>query len=172
MFYLHLHVLIMFLQASAPYTIIYDHVYLVGALNAIEMLNFPINLNIVCISNIISYFQEENQTEYYSDGDDVFDDMDLLLDYDVDNDVDDDEDGYTTASGLRERKKQTMKKEENICLTQIVKLIDNEINSVQLIRAMLCQAVRFHSNSSARAAITEKKMLDVKGKIVVHIFEW
>jgi hypothetical protein len=81
-------------------------------------------------------------------------------------DEDDDEDGYMEMSAQREKNKNKNKKERRICLTQIIRLVDYEVNVVQLIRAMLCQAVRFHSNSSARAAIADKKMFDVKGKII------
>lgn len=99
--------------------------------------------------------EEENQDDYDvnedTDGDDDYDNYDDEIDYD-----------YTIASPSKARKHK--EKEISISLPQMIRFIDEHADVVQTSRAMLCQAVRFHSNSKARTAFANKELLDTTGK--------
>ncbi|KAL4222636.1 hypothetical protein ACF0H5_018678 [Mactra antiquata] len=76
------------------------------------------------------------------------------------DDVDSD-DGDDTGSASMTRKKSNKGMDGfKVCLPKLLKIIDNNCDVVLLLQAMLCQSVRFHSNSKARAAIGSKEMLD------------
>ncbi|XP_053374188.1 uncharacterized protein LOC123531588 [Mercenaria mercenaria] len=97
-----------------------------------------------------------------SDADQVEDDNEGDNNDDDDFSDDYDSDDYTAVSARKSRKTKSKKSGEMICLPQIIRLIDKQADVVQTLRAMLCQAVRFHSNSSARAASADKQLLDIK----------
>lgn len=103
--------------------------------------------------------EEENQDDYDvnedTDGDDDYDNYDGDDDDEIDYD-------YTIASPSKARKHK--EKEISISLPQMIRFIDEHADVVQTSRAMLCQAVRFHSNSKARTAFANKELLDTIGK--------
>lgn len=76
-------------------------------------------------------------------------------------DDDDDEDSVDYNSNVNQRKRQKEGKKRCASLPEILRYIAGNLDVVRLLRAMLCQAVRYHSNSSARTACTNKQLVDI-----------
>ena len=81
--------------------------------------------------------------------------------------MDDDSDDETASEArrtMRKKQKKTKKDDKKITVPMILHCIDSDLDITLLLRALVCQAVRFHSNSAARSAITSGQLVDLGGK--------
>ena len=81
--------------------------------------------------------------------------------------MDDDSDDETASEArrtMRKKQKKTKKDDKKITVPMILHCIDSDLDITLLLRALVSQAVRFHSNSAARSAITTGQLVDLGGK--------
>ncbi|CAC5367302.1 unnamed protein product [Mytilus coruscus] len=92
------------------------------------------------------------------DDDDEDDDFEYgVSDYD-DNDLD-----YVSSSEI------TKKKNRNINITSVLKLLDRDVDIIEMSRILVCQILQYHSNSKARTAIQNGDFVDLSvtdGKVL------
>ena len=80
--------------------------------------------------------------------------------------MDDDSDDETASEArraMRKKQKKTKKDDKKITVPMILHCIDSDLDIPLLLRALVCQAVRFHSNSAARSAITTGQLVVLGG---------
>ena len=60
-------------------------------------------------------------------------------------------------------KKMGRNASQKICLAALLYLVDHQMDTVLVTRAILCQVINYHSNSDARSAISAKEFIDISG---------
>lgn len=72
-----------------------------------------------------------------------------------DEDDDDDELDYVISSEI------TKKKNSNINIKSVLKLLDRDVDIIEMSRILVCQILQYHSNSKARTAIQNGDFIDL-----------
>ena len=98
--------------------------------------------------------KDNEESDGYSDGDD-----DSFDDY-----MNDDSEDEIAIEARRKMKKKKPKKEDKVTVPMILHYINSDLDITLILRAVVCQAVCFHSNSAARGAITTGQLVDLGGK--------
>ncbi|XP_071158558.1 uncharacterized protein [Mytilus edulis] len=91
---------------------------------------------------------KDNSTDSDADDEDYFE-------YRDDDDEDDDELDYVISSEI------TKKKNRNINITSVLKLLDRDVDIIEMSRILVCQILQYHSNSKARTAIQNGDFIDL-----------
>ena len=108
-----------------------------------------------------------NDTDKDDDNDDG--DLDLYSETDSDDLLedylnDDSEDEIAFEARRQMKKKRKRAKVFKVTIPMILQCINRELDVTLMLRGMVCQALRFHRNSTARGAITTRgEFMDLGG---------